>query len=209
MASNPIVLVFRQVVLSRLEAIFQRGDRAIVLGPGGDEEALVLGSRGVRVIEVDPSTATRAPATGCDGAYATFGALDHVDLRALASSLSAALRPGAALLLTFAGPSPLPASVRRTLTGLGEPRRRRRLRGDGAAGPPTFVEAQRALGAAFVWTDVYALGVLLPGPEHERWAADHPQGFGLLAALERAVRRGRGLRGRGEYVVLEGRRAGA
>jgi hypothetical protein len=36
--------------------------------------------------------------------------------------------------------------------------------------------------------------------------ADHPQAFGLLAALERAVRRWPGLRQLGDLSVLEGRR---
>jgi hypothetical protein len=197
--AHPVLLLFRHVLLARLEARYRSGDRVIAIGPAGGEEARVLGARGVRLIEVEGAMVTGALVGGCDGAYATLGALEDVDLRALAPALAAALRPGAALVLTMAGPSPLPAFLRRTLTGLGAPRRRR----------PTLAEAQRALGGSFVWTDVYALGVLLPGPEHDAWAADHPQAFGLLAALERVVRRWRGLRGRGEYVVLEGRRAEA
>jgi hypothetical protein len=86
--------------------------------------------------------------------------------------------------------------IRRTLTGLGEPR----------APHPTLAEARAALGSAFDWTDAYALGVFMPGPDQQRWAAEHPQWLGLLAALERSVRRWPGLRHLGELSVLEGRR---
>jgi hypothetical protein len=48
--------------------------------------------------------------------------------------------------------------------------------------------------------------VLVPGPAQGQWAADHPQTFGVLAALERGVRRWPGLRELGDLSVLEGRR---
>src|SRR5437667_152703 len=88
--------------------------------------------------------------------------------------LEALFRPGARLVLGLLGPTPLPALVRRALTGLGEPRRRRAPRVAGvpvAVVYPTLHQARRALGPALVWTDAFALGVALPGPEHERWAA--------------------------------------
>jgi hypothetical protein len=97
--------------------------------------------------------------------------------------------------------------IRRTLTGVGERRRRRDVRF--AEGPPAVAtpsEVRAALGAAFEWTDSYALGVLLPGPDQGGWAVDHPQTFGVLAALERGVRRWPGLRHLGDLFVLEGRR---
>jgi hypothetical protein len=64
--------------------------------------------------------------------------------------------------------------IRRTLTGLGAPRRDRGRSADGWA----------RLDVA----DSYALGdPSRAGPAAV--ATDHPQAFGLLAALERAVRR--------------------
>ena len=154
-----------------------------------------LTSRGIRVVSVDVENLIFAGG-GFDGAYADLGASSGGSLLAVGTALAAALRPGAAILVRLPGPWPLPAVIRRTLTGVGEPRPRH----------PTLAEARAALAAAFDWTDGYALGVLVPGPEHERWAAEHPQSLGLLAALERSVRRWPGLRQLGEVSVLEGRR---
>jgi hypothetical protein len=114
------------------------------------------------------------------------------------------------VVLSLPGPWPLPATIRRTLTGVGHARRRRAsVFGEAPLAVATPAEVRSALGAAFEWTDSYALGVLLPGPDQEGWAADHPQAFGLLAALERAVRRWPGLRHLGDLSVLEGRRRDA
>ncbi len=237
---NPVGLLFRHVVQSRLESLFARGARVLDVGCGTGEDAVFLASRGVRVVGIDPSPAMIARARlkagerglgadecrfeplaaedlavaggGFDGAYSNFGALNCADLRAAGSALAAALRPGAPVLLSLLGPWPLPAVVRRLLTGLGQPRRGRPPRVAGlpvAVAYPTLAEARRALGPSLVWTDAYALGVLLPGPEHAPWTAGHPQAFGLLAALERGLRRWPGLRQLGDHVVLEGRRSDA
>jgi SAM-dependent methyltransferase len=133
-----------------------------------------------------------------DGAYSTSEALGGADLPRTGAALAAALRPGAAVVISLPGPWPLPAVIRRTLTGMGDSRRGRAC--------PTLAQARAALGDGLDWTDAYALGVLVPGPDHERWVADHPQAFGMLAALERAVRRWPGLRQLGDHMVLEGRR---
>lgn len=237
---NPIGLVFRHVVQSRLEALFRRGERVLDLGCGTGEDAVFLASRGVRVVGMDPSAAMIARARRkaaerglgpdqCrfevtaaenvaaagppfDGAYSNFGALNCADLRSVGGALAAALRPGAAVVLSLLGPWPLPAVMRRALTSLGEARGGRLPRVAGTplvVSYPTIGQLQEALGPAFVWTDAYALGVLLPSPEYDRWAAEHPQGFGVLAALERVVRRWRPLRQLGDHVVIEGRRDGA
>ena len=238
---RPAGLVFRHVVQSRLLALFRRGDRVLDVGCGTGEDALLLASRGVRVVGIDSSPAMigqarrKAAERGLTtedcrfevravedlavedlagggafgGAYSNFGALNCADLRAAGGALAAALRPGAAVVLSLLGPWPLPATLRRALTGLGERRRDHRPRVGGiplAVGYPTPAEARSALGPAFTWTDAYALGVLLPAPEHSLWAAEHPQAFALAAALERAVRGWPGLRLLGDHLVLEGRR---
>jgi len=224
--ANPIGLLLRHLVQARLEALFRRGDRVLDLGCGVGEDALMLAARGVRVVGIDASPERVAQArdqaserglgpeecrfevrgaenldgagSPFDGAYSTSGALGGADLPRTGAALAAALRPGAAVVISLPGPWPLPAVIRRTLTGMGDSRRGRAC--------PTLAQARAALGAGLDWTDAYALGVLVPGPDLERWVADHPQAFGMLAALERAVRRWPGLRQLGDHMVLEGRR---
>jgi SAM-dependent methyltransferase len=196
--ANPIGLLLRHVVQARLEALFRRGDRVLDLGCGTGEDALVLAARGVRVVGIDAAENLDVAGSAFDGAYSTSGALSSADLPRTGAALAAALRPGAAVVISLLGPWPLPAVIRRTLTGMGDSRRGRAC--------PTLAQARAALGAGLDWTDAYALGVLVPGSDQERWVADHPQAFGMLAALERAVRRWPGLRQLGDYTVLEGRR---
>ncbi len=194
MTANPIRLLFRHVVQARLEALFRRGDRVFDLGCGTGEDALTLAARGVRVVGIDPSPERIARAR------------EKASERGLGPE---ECRFELAVLISLLGPWPLPAVIRRTLTGMGDPRRGRAPR-VGHAAPalsyPTLAQARAALGPALDWTDAYALGVLVPGPDQKGWVADHPQAFGMLAALERAVRRWPGLRQLGDHTVLEGRR---
>jgi hypothetical protein len=177
---NPVALVLRHIVQARLEVLFAEEARVLRVECSTGEEAAALAPAGA----------------GFDGAYVNLGALGLADLRAVGAAVAAALRPGAAVVVSLPGPWPLPATIRRTLTGVG----------DAPPAVATAAEVRSALSAAFEWTDSYALGVLLPGPDQEGWAADHPQAFGLLAALERPVRRWPGLRQLGHLSVLEGRR---
>lgn len=145
-----------------------------------------------------------------DGAYSDFGALNCSDLRRVGEGLAAVLRPGAPVLVSLMGPRPLPHTLKRLLTGRGERRGKSDPRVSATPVParyPTAAEAQDLMGPAFVWRDVFALGLLLPDPSHEAWVHEHPQAFGILAALEGRVRRWPVLRGWGDHVVLEGARA--
>ena len=177
---NPVALVLRHIVQARLEALFSEGARVLRLECRTGEEAAALAPAGA----------------GFDGAYVNLGALGLADLRAVGAAVAAALRPGAAVIVSLPGRWPLPATIRRTLTGVG----------DAPPAVATAAEVRSALSAAFEWTDSYALGVLVPAPAQGQWAADHPQTFGVLAALERGVRRWPGLRQLGDASVLEGRR---
>lgn len=209
---NPATLVFGHVLESRLEALFHAGDRVLDLEGSKAAAASRLAARGVRVASLDAARAPTEAGESFDGAFATAAFLDGADLIAIGPALAAALRPGAPILLTLLGPWPLPALVRRTLTGAGERRRGHEPRTRRVARPalyPTLGEARRALGPSFEWTDAYGLGVLLPDGTGEAWVRDHPQGFALLAMMERVVRRWPGVRQLGDRLVLEGRRAGA
>lgn len=150
---------------------------------------------GSRVLRVGTGEAVSKGGGGFDGAYVCIR--EDSDLSVVGAAIAGAVRPGAPVVVRLPGPWPLPALIERTLTGGGE----RRVRTH-----PTPSEARAELGPAFEWTDSYALGVVLPGSAHDQWATDHPQMFGLLAALERAVRRWPGLRQLGDQNVLEGRR---
>ena len=103
-------------------------------------------------------------------------------LVAVGGAVAAALRPGAPVLICI--PRGRPGT------------RRLGLR-----------EARARLGPGFAWRASFGLGVLFPGEAREEWARGHPQVFGMLAALERVVRRWPMVRARGEYVALEGSRS--
>jgi hypothetical protein len=49
------------------------------------------------------------------------------------------------------------------------------------------------------------MGVFIP-PPGDTWVIGHPQAFGVLAAIERALRARPVFRALGERIVLEGRR---
>lgn len=233
---NPVGLLFRHAVQERLRVLFPAGARVLDLGSGTGEDALFLAERGVHVHAVDVSSAmveaarAKAAARGLaglvqvercaledlarlggpfDGAYSDFGALNCADLAAAGPALAAVLRPKAPVLLSVMGPTPLPAVLERALTGRGQARGRGPAQVGGvplAVSHPRLGQVRRALGPAFTWKRAFALGVLVPGPEHEGWAVRHPLAFGLLAALEGRVRSWPGLRGLGDHLVLEGER---
>jgi SAM-dependent methyltransferase len=232
---NPVGLVFRHVFQERLLGSFPPGARVLDLGCGTGSDALVLAEAGRRVHAVDVSAAmierARARMRGSagerlsfevraaedvdgvpgpfDGAYSDFGALNCADLAAVGRALALVLRPGARIVLSVMGRWPLPATLERALTGRGSLRGRSEPSVSGIAVParyPTARELRAAFGPAFAWTRAFALGVLLPGPEHGGWAARHPQAFGLLAALEGRTRGWPLLRSLGDHLVVEGAR---
>lgn len=232
---NPVGLLFRHVFQERARALFAPGAHVLDLGCGTGEDALALAAAGIRVTGIDPAPEMVARARakleaaglpegschfaglaaedvaelgdGFDGAYSDFGALNCADLATVGRGLERALRPGAPVLLSLLGPRPLPFTLRRVLTGVGEPRRSRSPQVGGvpvAVAYPGAAEVRRALGGAFAWRPTLGLGVLAPPPDAADWVAGHPQTFGALAAVESVVRGWPLLRELGDHMVLEG-----
>jgi SAM-dependent methyltransferase len=234
--TNPVGLLFRWTFQERLAALFPRGSRVLDLGCGTGEDAVFLAGRGVSVGAVDISPAMIATARAkaerrgvaaaitfaCgdlatlpgmppswDGVYSDFGALNCVDLDAVARRLGELLRPEAPAVFSVMGRWPLPALVHRALTGRGRPRvdgpvtvsgREVRVRYD------TLGALRAALSTTFRITRVAALGVVVPDPGYARWVEAHPQTFGALAMTERAIRALPVLRALGDHLLIEGRR---
>jgi hypothetical protein len=132
-----------------------------------------------------------------DAGFAACEAAVRLGPAEVGRRLAAALPAGAPILVAFPGALPLPALLERVLTGMRED-------DESDRGPLTARALRRALGPGLEWRGTFALGVLLPPRRRWAWTLEHPQAFGLLAALERLVRAWPGLRSLGEITVLEG-----
>jgi SAM-dependent methyltransferase len=236
--TNPVELCYGHALQQRALALFASRSRVLALGCGLGSDAVALALRGHRVLGLDPSAARiaqareLADASGLEAARLSFevvpadqlhrvherfdaalvdaSAYGTLALASLGRALASSLGQGAPVLLQARGPWPLPATLRRALTGVGERRvlaapdgGRRRI---GPGRLPSVSEARRELRGDFAWTGGFALGLLLPEPALSQLALDHPVAFGALAALERVLRRWPLLRGLGDRYVLEGAR---
>lgn len=232
---NPVGRLFRYVFQERLLPAFPAGSRLLDLGCGSGEDALWLASRGRVVVGVDVASsmierarallereplarervrfevcaaeAVQGLGEAFDGAYSDFGALNCGDLKAIGRALARVLRPGAALVLSLAGPSPLPRLLSRAPVGRGEARGAWPADVPAPTHYPTLARVRRAFGPEFTWSGGFSLGALVPDPGHADWVVRHPQAFGVLAALESVVRSWPLLRALGDHNVLLGRRA--
>ncbi len=127
-----------------------------------------------------------------DGAFSSFGGINCVgDPRGPARDLAALLRPGARLLLCVMGPL-VPWEWGWFLLRGRPAEAFRRLRPGGvewrgmAIRYPAIGAMKRAFAPEFHTRRAAALGVFLPPPYAEPWAARHPR---LLARLDRWERR--------------------
>jgi len=196
----PADLLFRYVFEERLAALFPRGSCVLDLGGEVGPHGLFLNARGVRVEGGSTAVGGRS---GWDGAFFGLGAPAHRVLDS-AAELQDRLRPGAAVLLSLPGPlvrDPLP----RTLPGRDvRPASSPRPPGEGSVRLPRARDVRRSLGPAFRWRGGFALGVVVRSPRQPDWAERHPEGFGLLAAVEKLARRWPLFRALGIHVVMEG-----
>jgi hypothetical protein len=146
---------------------------------------------GVSVLEVGGE----APVRACGAGFAAPEVAERLGPAEVGRRLFVGLPAGAPVLVAFPGALPLPALLQRLLRAKEE-----------ADGPSRLGvrNLRRALGPGLEWRRTLALGVLLPGRREAAWAAEHPQTFGILAALEELVRGWPGLRALGEITVLEG-----
>jgi len=128
---TPLGRVLRDMVWSRLDSLFEPGDRILELGCGTGEDAIHLARRGVRVFATDAAAemiavARRkaqlnkaqiefasvpmddAPMTlrgrTFDGVFSNFGAVNCArDLEALAAGIASILNPGSRLVWVVMG----------------------------------------------------------------------------------------------------------
>lgn len=149
------------------------------------------------------------PEGAYDGVLSNFGGLNCVaDLAPAAAGAARALRPGGRAVVCVMGPL-VPWEVA-WFALHGRPRTAvRRLRRDVTwrglpLRYPSAGSAARSFGAAgFTVHAQRAVGVLLPPPYTEPWAARHPRLVGALDALERRVERWPGAPALADHYVLE------
>lgn len=128
-----------------------------------------------------------------DGLYSSFGALNCVeDLSGVAGCVAPLLKPGAPLVLCLMG-RVVPWEIVWFLARGDVGRALRRFRKGGALWRgvrvhyPSLRVVRGAFAAAFRVRTVVGIGVLLPPPLAEEWAARHPRWISGLARLERLV----------------------
>ena len=144
-------------------------------------------------LDLDRLEDSAADLAGYDGLVSNFGGLNCVsDLRATLAALARVLRPGGIAVLGIMGPV-VPWEwawqVRRGRPGAAV----RRLRPGGAHWRgftiryPSPAALARAACPLFTVERLSGVGVLLPPPDAEPWAARHPRLIEMLAAAERRL----------------------
>ncbi len=232
----------RQSVWAELNQAFHAGDHILEIGCGTGVDACYLADRGVRVLACDSSPNMIAVATErlkdrtrsglvqleilaaekiaslqghrlFDGAFSNFGVLNCVrDLRSLAESLAALLRPGATALLCWMGPSclwemlwyfaranPAKALRRRQREGVAA-----RLDGGDVVTVyyPSLPVLSRAFAPQFSVRSIKGIGVAVPPSYVEPLVRRHPLLLNAAVLADRFLGRCAGLRLLADHILI-------
>ncbi len=200
------------------DAVVLAGRGVRVVATDAAQAMVAVASSKVRIAGLDAFVETRTlaiealgdePAGAYDGVLSNFGGLNCVaDLGAAAGQVARVVCPGGRAVVCVMGPV-VPWEV--VWFGLhGEPAKavRRLRRGVVWRGLPLRYPSVGAAGRAFraAGFAVHArrgVGVLLPPPYTEPWAARHPRLIGALDRAERAVDRWPGAARVADHYVLE------
>ncbi len=150
-----------------------------------------------------------------DGAVSSFGGLNLVaDVEPVATGLARLLRPGARVVVSAMGRL-VPWEWGWYLAQLRPREGFRRLRSDGVTWRgcrvfyPSVAAVRRAFASEFECRGVGAIGVLLPPPYANAWAARHPALMTRLDALERRCERWWPLSRLADHYIIEFERRGS
>jgi len=235
----------RQVMWDALRRTFSAGARVLELNCGTGEDALFLARHGVSVTACDASSAmigvakkrksTEAAGANVgfrvlaneelqllrgepafDGAFSNFSGLNCVaDVRRVAASLGALLKPGARLLVCLS--TRVCAWEVLWYLGHGLPGRAFRRFGGRTVGSvegfpvpvwyPTLRQTRRNFSPWFQLRSVRAVGLFVPPSYAEAWAQRHRGWISFLARLDERFGQFPSLRGFGAHVLLSLERA--
>ena len=231
----------RQSVWDVLASTFSRGQHILELNCGTGEDALFLGARGISVTACDLSTRMIQVAqrrklqikAGAnvefqvlanenltevggghlfDGALSNFSGLNCVeDMRRVAASLGALLRPMARLLICLS--TRVCAWEMLWYLASGDIRKAcRRIPGHTIATVdgftvqvwyPTLRQTRKQFAPWFHLRSVRAVGLFVPPSYAERWAQRHKHGVAACGKLDRLLGRLPVLRTIGDHMLLE------
>lgn len=238
-----IGLAQRSSVWNEIEKVFKFGDRVLDLGCGTGVDACFLARRGVAVVACDSSPrmiefanqritnsglqdlvfprllaaqdiSSLAPAALFDGVFSNFGALNCVsDLRSLALSLAALVKPGAPAILCLMGQHCAWEIL--WYLAQGKPVKAfRRIRNAGIKGHlagDTSVDLQyrsvrslaRTFSPEFRLKTVKGIGVSVPPSYLEPWISGHKSSFEFCVRADSFLGRCPGIRALADHILLQ------
>jgi ubiquinone/menaquinone biosynthesis C-methylase UbiE len=231
----------RNQVWTKLTECFVSGDRVLELNCGTGEDAIYLSHRGRSVVACDASSAMIEAAKGrngrvamptnleflnlateeldvldrqeiFDGAFSNFSGLNCIgDLKPVARSLAALIKPGGKVLLCMWSRICVSEVLWHLLHG--NPRKAfRRFPGKSTArlgdatisvSYPSVPSISRTFSPWFCLRSRSAVGLFVPPSYAEAWATSHKRALASLEKLDRRCREWPILRDIGDHVLLE------